>query len=297
MPKRTDIPDPHRDEAPGVLRYRLDIAYDGTAYYGWQVQPQHRTIQQELELAIERICGERARVWGSGRTDQGVHARRQVAHVELQSPPAPAKLTRALNALIAPDVRVLSVRRAPPGFHARFSAKRKEYRYFIRNCDVLSPFDLRYRTQVRDALDIQAMQGAAAVLVGKHDFGAFTANPNRVVDTTVRELWELEILKRGTLITIRATAPGFLYKMVRSLAGFLIRVGQGAESARTAGEILDAKIRTARVPTAPPPGTLPLGRKLLSSRPARRSCPILPLHPGYTFGIFSGCKRGFYPHS
>jgi tRNA pseudouridine38-40 synthase len=235
-------------------RYRLDLAYDGTDFYGWQLQPNHRSVQEVLQQTIQRITGESAAVMGSGRTDQGVHARGQVAHFDLAKPFAARDLHKALNALLPEDVKALRTRRVAADFHAQFGATRKEYRYFIWNDPVLNPLERRFRAHVRRPLDVAAMRAAAAHLVGEHDFAAFTANPNRVVETTVREVLALTVVKRGPLVTIRAVGRGFLYRMVRSVAGFLIRVGEGAVPPDEAVRILVSRTRTARVPTAPPEG-------------------------------------------
>lgn len=235
-------------------RYRIDVAYDGTAYAGWQVQPQGMTVQARLEAAIAQISGETVKVHGSGRTDQGVHARGQVAHFDLHKRLPVESLAKGLNALLPADIRVLRARRAHPEFHARRSATLKEYRYFIWNAPVREPSHRLYSTHVRRPLNAAAMRAAASHLTGRHDFAAFTANPNREVESTVREVRYLTVSKAGPLITIRAASDGFLYKMVRSLCGLLIRVGEGAEPPETARAILDSKVRTARVPTAPPEG-------------------------------------------
>lgn len=232
----------------------MTVAYDGTEYAGWQVQPSHMTVQQRLEETLASLTGEQVKIHGSGRTDQGVHAEGQVAHFDLSRRWVSAHLHKGLNALLPQDVRVLRVSRAKPDFHARRSAVRKEYRYFIWNAPVMNPCRRRYATHVRKPLDVKAMQAAAAVLVGRHDFAAFTANPNRVVESTVREVHALTVRKSGSLIVIRAASEGFLYKMVRSLAGLLLRVGEGAVSLHEVREILASKVRTARVPTAPPEG-------------------------------------------
>ena len=237
-----------------MQRYGIDIAYDGTAYAGWQVQPNGVTIQEKIEGALARLSGERPKVHGSGRTDQGVHARRQVAHFDLERGLPPVAMARGLNALLPPDIRVSAARRAAPDFHARRSAVLKEYRYFIWNGDVVPPFVQRYRTMVRNRLDAGAMQRAAAQLIGRNDFAAFTANPNRDVESTVRSLTQLRVMRRGKEVVIVAESDGFLYKMVRSLAGFLIRVGEGAVPVADAAAVLLSGIRTARVPTAPPEG-------------------------------------------
>lgn len=243
-----------REGADAATRYRLDVSYDGTAYFGWQVQPHHATVQACLEAAIARICGETVKLHGSGRTDQGVHARGQVAHFDLHRTMEPAALAKGLNAVLPDDIRVVRARRAKADFHARRSAVMKEYRYFIWNAPIRDPLHRLYAAFVRRPLDAAAMRAAADMLVGRHDFAAFTANPNREVESTVRHVRYLTVRKAGPLIVIRAASDGFLYKMVRSLCGFLIRVGEGAESPEAVRDILTSRVRTARVPTAPPEG-------------------------------------------
>ena len=236
-------------------RYRMLLAYDGTAYAGWQVQPRHRTVQGELERVLEQLTGRPVRVEASGRTDSGVHARGQVAHFDLTDMVIdPDRLQVGLNALLDPDIRVAAVKPTPSTFHARFSAKGKEYRYFIHNDPVVPPFDQRYRTHIRQPLDAAAMQQAAGWLVGRHDFAAFAANPNREIDGTVRTVYRLSVSRKGPLLTLRACGDGFLYKMVRSLAGYLIRVGAGEVAPEAARATLESRVRTARVPTAAPEG-------------------------------------------
>ncbi len=238
-----------------MTRYKIVLGYDGSAYAGWQIQPGHSTVQATLQDAIFRVTTEKVIAHGSGRTDQGVHARRQVVHVDLERDgDVVTALRKGLNAVLPPDIRVDQVRRVRSDFDARRSAIRKEYRYFIWNGPVVPPFLRLYRTQIRDPLDVAAMARAARLLEGKHDFAAFTANPNRFVETTVRHLSRLTVRRRGAEIVISATADGFLYKMVRSLAGFLIRVGEGAVPPEGARVILHSRERTARVPTAPPQG-------------------------------------------
>ena len=238
-----------------MTRYRLVLAYDGTAYAGWQIQPGQTTVQQVMQDAIRRLASEKVIAHGSGRTDQGVHARKQYVHIEFErDDDLVPMLSKGLNAILPAGIRVSLVSRAAPDFDARRSAVRKEYRYFIWNGAVLPPFLRLYRTQIKDTLDAAAMAKAAQYLVGRHDFAAFTANPNRVVESTVRTLSRLDVRRKGKEIVIIAASEGFLYKMVRSLAGFLIRVGEGAVKPETAKEILDSRVRTARVPTAPPQG-------------------------------------------
>ena len=159
-----------------------------------------------------------------------------------------------MNALMPPDIRLLKARVVSPDFHARRSVSEKEYRYFIWNAEVMPPFLRRYRLHVTRPLDVGAMREAAALLVGRHDFASFTANPNREVASTVRAVTRLCVTKRGPQIAIVAAGEGFLYKMVRSLAGFLLKVGEGNMSASDALRILGEKTRTAHVETAPPQG-------------------------------------------
>lgn len=237
-----------------MQRYKLIIAYDGSAYAGWQVQPADKTVQGELQKAFHTFAGQRVIVHGSGRTDQGVHAAGQVAHVDLESESTCQALCRALNALLPADIRVLKVARVPPGFHARKSALSKEYRYFIWNGDIVPPFIRQYRTHITDPLNVDAMKTAASYLIGRHDFASFTANPNREVESTVRHLISLTVRRKGSEVMITARGDGFLYKMVRSIVGFLIRVGQGSVPEDEAKQILLSVKRTARVPTAPAKG-------------------------------------------
>ena len=230
------------------------MAYDGSGYAGWQVQPNGTTVQEMLETVLGRLDGAVVKVHGSGRTDQGVHARGQVAHFDLTKPFNPVALRRALNALLPEDVRVMRVQKSAPDFHARKHAVAKEYRYFIWNAETVLPTERLYHLHEPQTLDLDAMRAAAAQLVGRHDFAAFTANPNRVVESTVRELFELSVRKRGSEVIIVARGEGFLYKMVRSLAGWLLRVGKGEVAPEATTAVLESKLRTARVPTAQPHG-------------------------------------------
>ncbi len=235
-------------------RYKLTLAYDGSAYAGWQIQPGRPTIQGALEQAGAVLAGRPVKIHGSGRTDQGVHAAGQVAHVDLPGLWPPAELRRKFNALLPPAIRLLQVARAGADFHARRSALSKEYRYFIWNAEVLPPCLRQYRTLIRAPLDLVVMRAAASSLVGRHDFAAFSANPNRLVLSTVRDLTALAVSRRGKEIVIRACGEGFLYKMVRSLVGLLIRIGSGQVPPAEAQAILRSRERSARVPTAPPTG-------------------------------------------
>lgn len=236
------------------MRYRMTIAYDGTAYAGWQVQPDARTLQGEVERHLSAITREPVRAHSSGRTDTGVHARGQVAHFEVETQIDPRRVLLGLNGLLDADIRILDLQSAADDFDARRSATGKQYRYFIWDGRIVPPWLRLYRAHAKKRLNVEAMQAAADRLVGRNDFAAFSANPNREVESTVRDLRRLQIHRAGDDVIIEAEGEGFLYKMVRSLAGFLIRVGHGDQNPEDAGEILASKVRTARVPTARPEG-------------------------------------------
>ncbi|MBN2161334.1 MAG: tRNA pseudouridine(38-40) synthase TruA [Pontiellaceae bacterium] len=236
-------------------RYKIKVAYDGTNYSGWQVQPHHRTVQGEIErLLAEMTCQKHVRVESSGRTDAGVHARAQVAHFDLKKPVDPKYFMRGLNAQLDRDIRVMSFEQVSPDFHARFSAVGKEYRYFIYNGLLVPPEKRLYRLQEGRRLDVDRMRQAAALLTGEHDFAPFSANPKRELDGTVRTIHSFNIRRHGADITLEVQGNGFLYKMVRSLAGFLIEVGMGRREPEFVHDIFAHGKRTAVVPTAQPQG-------------------------------------------
>ena len=191
------------------------------------------------------------RAFGSSRTDAGVHAKGFVAHFDLDKPIPPQNLVRAMNSRLPLDIRVMRASYAEPNFDARKSAKGKEYRYFLYNGDILPPHLAPYWAFQHKKLDLAAMQDAAARFVGEHDFVSFAANPHREISTTVRNIFSFEVKKDGPRITFIVQGDGFLYKQVRSMVGYLIRVGLGEEKPETVTWFLDTKpARTARVPTA-----------------------------------------------
>lgn len=232
----------------------MTIAYDGTGFYGWQAQPDKTTVQGTLETELRRLTDESVRIHSCGRTDTGVHARGQVAHFDLRVPRETAPLQKSLNAFLPCSVRVMELCRTRSDFHARYNATGKEYRYCIWNAPVLCPLHRRFAVHVRRPLDVAAMRQAAAQLQGTHDFTAFSANAGRDIGSPVRTLWRLAVRKQGPLVTISALGNGFLYKMVRSLAGHLLRVGIGAVPAEETPALLASRERTARVETARPQG-------------------------------------------
>ncbi|MEI6084251.1 MAG: tRNA pseudouridine(38-40) synthase TruA [Verrucomicrobiota bacterium] len=234
--------------------YKLSIAYDGTAYGGWQRQPNQASVQELIEGALAKLVGTPVTLQGSGRTDAGVHARAQVASVALTTHHSPLIIHRALNANLPEDIRVTGVRRAAEKFHARFSATGKEYRYQIDAGPVADPFLRRYAWHHHRPLDVGAMRRAAKMIVGRHDFSALSANPMRVIDTPVRRVTKLTITRRGNLLTIVVCADGFLYKMVRSITGALVKVGEGRMTVAELQAVMAGKKRSALVETAPAHG-------------------------------------------
>ncbi len=238
----------------GGRRYRMTIAYEGTDFYGWQAQPHHPTVQGALETAILQLTDETVRIHSCGRTDTGVHARAQVAHFDLKRPWEARQLLKGLNAFLPDSVRIPELRRTRSDFHARYNATGKEYRYSIWNQPVASPLHRRQALHVRQPLELDAMCAAAALLEGTHDFASFSANSRQDIGTKVRTLWRLSVRKKGPMVTLSALGDGFLYKMVRSLAGHLIHVGMGAASVEETSVLLANQERTARVKTAQPHG-------------------------------------------
>jgi len=236
-------------------RYKAVIAYDGTSYSGWQYQENAVGIQQVVEEALAFLEGGPVRVFGSSRTDAGVHAKGFVGHFDLTKPIPPKNLVRAMNSRLPDAIRVMRASYAADDFDARLSAKGKEYRYQLYQADILPPHMAPYWTFCHRPLDLDAMRRAAAFFVGRHDFVSFAANPNRALDSTVRNIFSFEIGKSGPRHVFAVRGDGFLYKQVRSMVGFLISVGKGNERPEAVRELLEAKApRTARVETAPARG-------------------------------------------
>ena len=236
-------------------KYRVTIAYDGTGFSGWQYQENAVGVQQVVEEALAYLEGGPVRVFGSSRTDAGVHARGFVGHFHLTKPIPPRNLVRAMNSRLPESVRLLRAAYAPESFDARLSAIAKEYRYQLYQADILPPHLVPFWTFCHRPLDLAAMQKAAAAFVGRHDFVSFAANPNRELESTVRRIYSFEVRKAGPRYTFIVRGNGFLYKQVRSMVGFLIAVGKGNEPPSAVRELLRAKTpRTARVETAPARG-------------------------------------------
>lgn len=250
-----------------IRTVKLTLAYDGSAYVGWQRQANGPSIQAALESAVTDIEGGPATVVGAGRTDAGVHALGQVASVRLTNPIATDALGRALNAALPRDIRVVAAEEAHASFHARFDAVAKVYRYRLLHGSVASPFESRHGWFVGGALDLDRMVEGAGALIGEHDFAAFQATGSDVV-TTVRTVHALTVRRssgedvpgsigwheKQPLSVVEIRGSGFLRHMVRIIVGTLVEVGLGRRPAAAVGEALRSRARAAAGPTAPSHG-------------------------------------------
>jgi tRNA pseudouridine38-40 synthase len=237
-----------------VPRYKLIIEYDGAPFAGWQIQADQPTVQGVLTGAVEALTGERTLVQGAGRTDAGVHARAQVAHVDLTRDWDTGTVRDALNAHLRPHpVAILSVERVAGDFNARSSAIKRHYRYRIINRRADLTLDFGYAWRVPRPLDAAAMHAAAQRLVGKHDFTTFRAAECQAA-SPVKTLDRLDVERNGEDVNIRASARSFLHTQVRSMVGSLVMVGIGAWSADDLGKTLAARDRSACGQVAPPDG-------------------------------------------
>jgi tRNA pseudouridine38-40 synthase len=232
---------------------KLTLCYDGTDFRGWQRQPGLRTVQGILEDALEALTQVRATATASGRTDAGVHALGQVVHFFTVSRHPAGVFLKALNALLPRDLRVLSVEDVPQAFHATLDARSKRYRYVIDNGLVANPFQLRYAWHVFHHLDVESMRRASESLLGRHDFRSFETDwPNRT--SSVRTIFDLDVTRTESLVSIEVEADGFLYNMVRAIAGSLMLVGADKRPESWVEKVLQAESRVEAGPTAPPQG-------------------------------------------
>jgi tRNA pseudouridine38-40 synthase len=253
-------------ESPTGSNWKLTLAYDGTDFHGWQIQPDRVTIQGALAEAIERVTGERVLPQGSGRTDAGVHARAQVASFALNAPIPESNFLRALNRTLPESVRVLSAEHAAADFHARHSARAKTYEYRIFRGEICPPWTARFAWALNWPLDVERMQAAARLILGTHDFTSFAASdpdaatrcaiesgePER--EGNVRTLFASSWSEETDLLIYHARGNGFLHHMVRNLVGTFIDAGRGQIAPDEIAAILEARSRSAAGATAPARG-------------------------------------------
>lgn len=232
---------------------KLTVEYDGSHFVGWQIQRRKRSVQGEIERALHRLLGKRARVRAQGRTDAGVHALGQIAQCVTRSKMSAGEIQRALNALLPEDIVIRRVEETPRAFHARFDAKARHYRYAILNRPFGSPLDRHRVALVRVPLDVGLMQQEAKALVGRHDFSAFQAT-NRWKRNPVRRIVSLRVRRQAGYIIIDIVANSFVHHMVRNIVGTLIEIGRGKLPPGSLTRILHARDRRLAGPTAPPEG-------------------------------------------
>lgn len=233
------------------MNYRITLQYDGTRYDGWQKQGNTaNTIQGKLEAVLSCLAGQAVEVNGAGRTDAGVHALGQVANIHLPQALPPEEIRAYLNRYLPDDIAAVAVCSVGERFHARLNATGKWYRYTLRLGDVPDVFHRKYQYRVEEPLDIAAMERAAALLTGTHDYRSFCSN-RRFKKSTVRTVDTIALLLRGNDLTLSFHGDGFLYHMVRILVGTLLEVGRGVRKPEEMPAILAAKGRAAAGATAP----------------------------------------------
>ena len=241
------------------MRVKLVVAYEGTNYCGWQIQPNGITIEQVLNETLSSLLGEEITVTGASRTDAGVHSLGNVAVFETHTKMPAEKISFALNQRLPEDIVVQESCQVPEDFHPRFSKSRKTYEYRILNCRFRQPLERRTSYFYHYPLNVSAMQKAAAYLVGEHDFTSF-ASVHAQTNTYVRTIYALDVVREGDMIRIRVQGNGFLYNMVRIIAGTLIQVGAGIKKPEDMESILAGKDREL---TAPAHGLTMIGLEYL----------------------------------
>ncbi|MFM8251867.1 MAG: tRNA pseudouridine(38-40) synthase TruA [Planctomycetota bacterium] len=237
--------------------YRLTVAYDGAQLLGWQRQSQGRTVQGELELAWSKVTGERLTITGSGRTDSGVHALAQIASLESGTQLTPYRLRGALNAHLPDDIRVREVAYAKPGFHALRDTYGKRYRYLIQDGQPYDPTARHRAWHVKSVLDVDAMQRAAQVLLGTHDFETFETGGSQRLSSR-RTITDILVIRQetdfGSRVVVEVAADGFLYNMVRNITGTLVMVGRHKQPESWVADLLASKNRRLAGEAAPAHG-------------------------------------------
>ena len=241
-----------------MRRIRIIIEYNGTAYVGWQVQPNGVSVQQRLNEALLKVTGETLQVHGSGRTDSGVHARAQVGHFDTEARMAAGKFAVAMNMQLPGDIRVLYAEEAGEDFHARFSAKEKRYRYTVQTGPHARVFTRDTALHVHTPLDMDRMNEAAMACVGEHDFAAFMSAGSSM-ENTVRRILRSGWSREGVYLHYDVTGTGFLYNMVRILVGTMLEIGGGKRDEGSIAKALASQKRDNAGPTAPAHGLTLMG--------------------------------------
>ncbi len=236
-----------------MKRVLLTISYDGTAYHGWQVQPNGITVQETVQDALEKLLGERPSLTGCSRTDAGVHARMFCAHLDCQDNIPESAFLRGLNSILPNDIAVYGYKEVSPNFHARYNSKGKNYIYRFYESKITDPFLSRYALRVENPLDIDRMNGFCKGLVGKHDFAPFSS-AKRTVEDTVRTVYECCMTVDNGLPALSVTADGFLYNMVRIIVGTALSVSAGGLKSDCYNEIFNSGLRQEAGQTAPAEG-------------------------------------------
>lgn len=270
-------------------RVRLVLEYDGTDFHGFQKQPGLRTVQREIEERLSAVCGHRVAVMAAGRTDAGVHATGQVVHFDTTGKIPVERVARAVNSLGRQpwELRIRAAEGAPEGFHARFSALRRTYHYYV-SPEPPAPFAARYVAYVPGlaADGVDRMRAALPVLLGEHDFGAFCAAGMRTANT-VRTMHAATLARVGPLLRLELTANAFLHSMVRAIAGTLLEIGKGRREPEALREALEARDRSAAGPTAPARGLFLARVEYPDGYPVERELTIdnCQLPPIVNFGV------------
>ena len=255
-----------------MKRIRITVAYDGTDYCGWQIQPNGITVEEVLNRELSRLLGEKIRIIGASRTDSGVHALGNAAVFDTETRIPPERISYALNQRLPEDIVIVRSEEVPADWHPRYQSCVKTYEYHIFNADVPDPTRRRNTYFVSYPLNLEDMRRAAGYLTGTHDFVSF-CNIRTSVEDTVRTIYDLEISRQevygagsgrdGREITIRICGNGFLYNMVRIIVGTLLRVGRGFYTPEQVKDILEAENRQAAGVTAPPQGLVLVGFEYL----------------------------------
>ncbi len=236
-------------------RVRLTVAYDGTAYHGWQVQPGVVTIESKLNECLSELLKEEIQVIGASRTDSGVHALGNIAVFDTSARMPAEKISYALNQRLPEDIRIQKSEEVPSDWHPRHCESRKTYEYRIYRAEFPMPVNRLYALFTYHKLEVEKMRQAAFYLEGEHDFKSF-CQTGAQVESTVRRIYSVEVLEEGRELVIRVCGNGFLYNMVRIIVGTLLEIGQGKRTPEDMAQILEKKDRSAAGPTAPAHGLM-----------------------------------------